>query len=91
MSKLKLAMDELAVESFETVGAEAERGTVRALATFFQTGGCYSCDPSRCVETCGDTCDNSLDYCTCDDCTIAGPGCFRPSQRDTCTCPTQPV
>jgi len=94
MRKLKLEIDALAVESFDTAHPGDSRGTVAGNATVFGTGGCYSCDLSRCVETCGDSCDNSLDYCTCactDDCTVAGPGCHHISDFGSCPCYTDPA
>jgi len=94
MPKLKLEIDALAVESFDTVPAGDARGTVEGNATFLGTGGCYTCDATRCVETCHDSCDNSLDYCTCActaDCTAAGPGCHRISDAGSCPCYTDPA
>jgi len=92
MRKLKLEIDELRVEAFETSSVAAERGTVEGNATFLGTGACRSCvDMSRCIETCFDTCDNSLDYCTCactNDCTV-GAGCGQFSV-DSCPCYTDP-
>jgi hypothetical protein len=92
MPKLKLEIDALAVESFDTAQAGAVRGTVEGNATFFGTNGCYSCDLSRCVETCGDTCDNSLDYCTCActaNCTAVR--CHHISDAGSCPCYTDPA
>jgi hypothetical protein len=93
MGKLKLQVDALSVESFNTSRSAVERGTVGANATFLGTGGCYTCDFTRCVETCADTCDNSLDYCTCActaACTEVGPGCHHISQMGSCPCFTEP-
>jgi hypothetical protein len=92
MHKLKLELDALAVESFDTVDAGGARGTVAGNATFFGTGGCYSCDASRCIETCRETCDNSLDYCTCA-CTAVCSGirCTGFSDQGSCPCYTEPL
>jgi hypothetical protein len=49
MKKQKLDVDQLTVESFETAGPDAVRGTVRANET-----GDTDCHP---VWTCWDTCD----------------------------------
>lgn len=65
MKKLKLQIDELAIESFETAAVTANEGTVVGHAT---QGRNYTCDPAvgtcfgyTCYETCGmetkgDTC-----------------------------------
>jgi len=91
MRKLKLQIDDLQVETFATATAGMEQGTVEGNATFLGTGACRSCvDMSRCIETCVDTCDNSLDYCTCADCTAAGPGCFHFSENGSCPCYPEP-
>jgi hypothetical protein len=91
MRKLKLEIDALQVETFQTSPAGAERGTVAGNATFLGTGGCWTCDYTRCVETCGESCDNSLDYCTCADCTGGGRGCFHISDAGSCPCYTDPA
>ncbi|HEX8690810.1 MAG TPA: hypothetical protein VF746_00065 [Longimicrobium sp.] len=89
MKKLKLEAEDLRVESFPTAEGEAEEGTVHAHATRFQTGGCWSCD-ARCIETAPETCDNSLDYCTCA-CTDDWR-CHPPiSDAGSCPCQTEPV
>lgn len=89
MSKLKLQVDELCVESFETADDGAARGTVHGHFTNGAASGCFTCNFSACVETCPDTCDNSLDYCTCActaDCTNVGPGCHHISDAGSCPC-----
>lgn len=94
MKKLKLETDDLRVESFPTVEIEAELGTVYAHATRWQTGVCYSCGDTSCIETARETCDNSLDYCTCActaDCTDDWR-CHPPiSDAGSCPCYTDPA
>lgn len=59
MKKLKLNLDELKVESFDTTKVLTEKGTVNAQAATWgslQTEGlCYTCAPSYC-PSCGGTC-----------------------------------
>lgn len=87
MKKLKLEIDELAVESFTTRNDEALRGTVGGAATFFGTNGCYSCVGTICIESCRNTCDNSLDYCTC----MCSNTCPEPTQyTGFCACDQTP-
>ena len=73
MSKLRLDLDALRVESFETVaGAAAERGTVRAHDDSLDPGGpsrgatCGLTCPASCPPSCPGTC-----FWTCD--TGTGP------------------
>jgi hypothetical protein len=73
MNKLKLQLDDLAVESFDTAAAERENGTV-----FGEECSCYSnctcpgfdtCDETECVGTCGACCTVCFETCggaTCD-------------------------
>ncbi|HEX6749993.1 MAG TPA: hypothetical protein VF092_22055 [Longimicrobium sp.] len=66
MKKLRLRMDELCVESFPTAEGVGDRGTVNGAGRTFPGTGCHSCEnPSACIETCPNTCDNSFDLCTC--------------------------
>lgn len=73
-TKLKLNLDELAVDSFDTTKNEAKTGTVFGEQCTCYTNcscpGCPTCDAScngscdytcdvSCYGTCGDTCDNS--------------------------------
>jgi hypothetical protein len=84
MKKLKLQIDDLAIESFETAPAAADEGTVVAHAT---QGNKYTCDPAvgtcfgytcyetcQCVETKFDTCNFTCDPAvgTCFGYTCAG-------------------
>jgi hypothetical protein len=82
MKKLKLQIDDLAIESFETATVAAEEGTVMAHGTK------DTCDPAigtcfgyTCYATCAGTCPDSCAY-TCDPAvgtcfgyTCAGAGC----------------
>ena len=80
MNKLKLRLDSLAVETFDTTRVEREKGTVVGeqqctCQTVCTCPGCYTC-AATCPQTCDDnTCANSC-YGTC------GYSCF-----DTCTPP----
>jgi len=80
MSKMRLHLDDLAVESFETTPQPTpRRGTVDAYATIRQ-GTCpvryceptdaatcyYTCDDATCAATCANTCPNTCAQ-TCDD------------------------
>ncbi|HEU4456989.1 MAG TPA: hypothetical protein VFR81_28225 [Longimicrobium sp.] len=87
MKKLRLELDELAVETFDTQAAPALEGTVHGY--FTQVGTCSFCH-ATCIETGCDTCDNSLDYCTCactEDC-IPRPTRYNP---ESCPCYLEPV
>jgi hypothetical protein len=67
MRKLKLEVENLEVESFETALAPSEKGTVEAYATgFLGTDPCYTCGDTTCIGTHdGDVC--TYNY-TCGDC-----------------------
>lgn len=67
MKKLKLEIEDLAIESFDTSVTAALPGTVQGY--FSQVDTCSMCQPT-CIATACETCNNSLDYCTCD-CTAA--------------------
>ena len=85
MHKLKLVMDDLRVESFDTTTAANEGGTV-----FGEQCTCYSdCTCPGC-PTCDGTCPQTCPQ-TCDDASCAG-SCWCPSQVceftwGSCTCP----
>ena len=68
MKKLRLDLDDLAVESFDTTQAQREKGTVFGEQCTCQTActcpGCPTCYDS-CNGTCGDTCAASCNG-TCD-------------------------
>ncbi|HEX6370114.1 MAG TPA: hypothetical protein VF006_14430 [Longimicrobium sp.] len=74
MKKLKLQIEDLAIESFATAAQAGDEGTVVGHAT---QGNKYTCDPrvgtcfgytcidATCDKTCGDTCGDTCDF-TCD-------------------------
>ena len=69
MSKLRLQLDDLQVESFGTTPAEAERGTVLGeqqctCPTACTCPGCDTCD-ATCPQTCRYTCDDSECIASC--------------------------
>jgi hypothetical protein len=74
MNKLKLSMEDLSVESFDTTSSTREKGTVFGEQCTCYTQctcpGCPTCagtcpaDPS-CADTCWDTCDNFTCLETC--------------------------
>lgn len=71
MRKLKLELEELRVESFETAEAAAERGTVRGHAI---TDLCSRADGFTCFESCGGTCVETCADASCDTC---DSGCYQ--------------
>jgi hypothetical protein len=84
MNKLKLQIEDLAIESFETAKSAGNEGTVVAHAT---QGRNYTCDPVvgtcfgyTCYETCAETCADSCAY-TCDP---AVGTCFGYTCVDAC-------
>jgi hypothetical protein len=86
MKKLRLSLEDIAVDSFSTVAPQMRRGTVPAHgseSTCFQII-CTCGDPTD-GYTCPDSCANSCDG-TCNSCNGSCVGC--PS-GDTCanTCP----
>ena len=94
MNKLKLQLDDLTVESFDTTAARDEKGTVFGEQCTCDTActcpGCPTCDIT-CPNTCYETCDDASCYgATCEGtCRIDTCGF---SQYDTCPriCPLQP-
>lgn len=52
MNKLRLRIEELAVDSFPTVAGESGRGTVRAHDSYWWTAGVYTC--ANCSRSCPD-------------------------------------
>lgn len=67
MKKLKLVLNDLKVESFETNKISNNRGTVNGqeVVNFSYLTECYSCYRHSCVNTCGGaTCETS--WCVCD-------------------------
>ena len=100
MNKLKLVLDDLSVESFDTTTVKKERGTVMGeqctCPTVCTCPGCPSCDPT-CAYTCDDqTCPNCptcADSCngtcpgqgwTCNE--SCGGTCFQSRCVDSCLC-----
>lgn len=71
MPKLKLELEELRVESFETAEGAVERGTVRG--HYRLTDLCSRADGFTCFESCGGTC---VETCgaSCDTC---DSGCYE--------------
>lgn len=66
MKKLRLDLDELEVESFDTRGGAREKGTV--VGEQCSCGGtCYP--QATCPQTCAYTCDDPTCAYTCDDAT----------------------
>jgi hypothetical protein len=66
MKKLRLELDELAVESFATGEDEmATRGTVAGHISTRCTGGAMTCDDGNTCVPAGDTCANDTCYISC--------------------------
>ena len=64
MNKLKLHLDDLAVESFDTCDREKEKGTVVG-----EQCSCNGTCPLTVCATCANTCDDATCAYTCDDAT----------------------
>src|SRR5215218_8064679 len=89
MNKLKLNLDELSVESFDTTRRERAKGTVFGEQCTCYTQctcpGCPTCDATcnaTCAATCAYTCDDATcggtcdcSYDTCEYCTINDATC----------------
>jgi hypothetical protein len=70
MNKLKLHLDELSVESFDTTGTEKAKGTV-----FGEQCTCYTqCTCPGC-PTCDNTCNYTCDDATCPACPTCAASC----------------
>lgn len=75
MNKLKLSMEDLSVESFDTSTVRAEKGTVFGeqqctCYTVCTCPGCYTCEgtcpnDATCADTCWETCDDFTCLETC--------------------------
>ena len=79
MIKLKLHLDDLAVESFDTCDREKEKGTVVG-----EQCSCNGTCPLTVCATCANTCDDATCAYTCDDATCpACPTCAA-SCNGTC-------
>jgi hypothetical protein len=71
MNKLKLNLDELAVESFDTTRSEKTRGTVVG-----EQCTCYTyCDTCPGCPTCDNTCAYTCDDATCPACPTCNASC----------------
>lgn len=95
MTKLRLRMEDLAVESFDSSPARPQRGTVMGQETWYPTEctcqGQYTCVES-CPQTCWETCDATCPWnhtcwetcgLTCDD-----PTCLTCEGNTCVNCPT---
>ena len=85
-TKLKLQLDDLTVDSFDTVSAAPAKGTVFGEECTCPTActcpGCPTCDatcPATCPESCDFSCGGTCDSCeeTCD------PVCYAVSLKYT--------
>jgi hypothetical protein len=100
MNKLKLHLDDLAVESFDTCGLEREKGTVVGEQVPCSCAGtcpatacascAYTCDDATCVYTCDDpscaeSCNGTCDGYTCLD--SCGGTCWNPRCNPSAICP----
>ncbi|HEU4456065.1 MAG TPA: pinensin family lanthipeptide [Longimicrobium sp.] len=87
MKKMKLEMDALSVESFETADVEEQAGTVHGNAqTEWNTCPGYgpTCDGGdTCWDSCGGACDTH--YCTPNTCSVY---CLNPSNLPYTDSPT---
>jgi hypothetical protein len=91
MKKLRLELDELTVESFDTSAVDRGEGTVRGHDNLETRLSCRG--DNSCLETGCDTCDNSLDYCTCRcsyECTDPCYPGHGPFSVDSCPCYQEP-
>lgn len=82
MKKVRLDLDAIQVDSFETNGGGGQRGTVRG-----HYCPCCCCDPcvctccdtcqATCAASCNGSCDSCYDSCygTCGELTCAGRSC----------------
>ena len=81
MKKLRLRLDDLTVEGFQTTAVQHDRGSVQGAQgtfPFLQTCGatCYGTCPNTCPETCdGFSCAESC-----------GGTCFQSRCVDSCLC-----
>ncbi len=82
MKKLRLMLDELAVETFETVKPVERRGTVVGRAD-------SSADRFACAAECSGGCysdDCFTDFCSAVGCPVTGPDACGPSADYSCVC-----
>lgn len=83
MSKLKLQLDDLAVESFDTSAARSEKGTVFGEECTCPTNctcpGCPTCaNYATCDATCPETCDDLSCANSCGGTCVSCEGTCRP-------------
>jgi hypothetical protein len=93
MNKLRLTLEDLRIDSFDTTAAAREKGTVVAQ----QDCTCYSCENTcpafetcdlSCYYTCQATCDDPSCGVTCPD--TCGPSCGGTCRNYTCRCQQYP-
>ncbi len=87
MDKLKLTLDDLAVETFDTTSVAREKGTVVGeqqctCQTVCTCPGCYTCDatcPQTCDDyTCANSCGGTCEQTCWDTCGLTCPETCRP-------------
>jgi hypothetical protein len=87
MKKIRLDLDSLSIESFDTTGAADARGTVAGHATY----QAYCSYGLTCVDSCEGTCDGSC-VSECGTCGATGCGSCGATYCGTCVdpscCPT---
>ena len=79
MKKMRLDIEQLAVESFGTAGPARPRGTVRGHVPETQLyPTCYltECGQNTCAETCGNSCHGTCGEATCGEATCGGATCI---------------
>lgn len=84
MQKLRLDLDALKVDAFETEGPEGRPGTVGAAEQTATVGNNATC-PNTCQNTCAGTCPHPLAPATCWTCVTCAQTCAH-----TCANPQQP-
>ncbi len=82
MKKLRVDIEQLQVESFETAGAPQKRGTVQAHGPDTDTGTCPPTGDAYCSY--GHACTYPQYTCGGWECQTWGEFCWRPSERETC-------
>lgn len=65
MNKLRLSLEELTVDSFQTDEARIGSGTVEGYISTRCTGGALTCDDGATCVPAGATCDNATCYVSC--------------------------
>jgi hypothetical protein len=94
MNKLRLTLDDLRIESFDTTAAAGEKGTVAAQEDCTCMSACPTFCPVSCpgLPTCADTCPETCSE-TCDDFTCwetCGLSCGGTCRDFSCRCPLEP-